>query len=226
MLRPATWKMIVIVPAAGSESAMVSGKRSPVSLTRRMTNWPAFRFCAIFGASTFIRQMFGASCCFSRMVNTLRLASGGWARRECRVCNLLIVRRSGRTVPQSCRLAHHLTNRPKRTSEMRHLLHPDREHPLQVEFRVGAERDQRLGPLDSLELEHVSGDEVGQFLVRPDADHRHDVERAGDRITSATPSSALSACAVSGIKSRLAEISTNAVTMVQILRLISSSSST
>ena len=55
MLRPATWKMIVIVPAAGSESAMVSGNRSPVSLTRRMTNCPAFRFCAIFGASTFIR---------------------------------------------------------------------------------------------------------------------------------------------------------------------------
>ena len=48
---PTTWKTIVIVPFAASESAIVRGMRSPVSSAMRMMNWPGLCLEAICASS-------------------------------------------------------------------------------------------------------------------------------------------------------------------------------
>ena len=64
VLLPTTWKMMVTVPLAASRYATVSGTLSPVSLTRRTTNWPGRILRAIWGASSvrLIRSRLVSSC--------------------------------------------------------------------------------------------------------------------------------------------------------------------
>jgi rhodanese-related sulfurtransferase len=62
------------------------------------------------------------------------------------------------------------------------LLHPNREHALQVVTRIGAKRNQRLGRLDAVDLVHARGDDVGKRLVRAHAHHRHQIEASRDRV--------------------------------------------
>ena len=62
---PTTWKTMVTVPSLGSESTMVRGMRSPLSSTRRMTNWPGLRFLAISGAMTLSLTIWGVRTSFS-----------------------------------------------------------------------------------------------------------------------------------------------------------------
>ena len=45
VLLPIDWMISVIVPAAGSASAIVSGMRSAPGPSRTMTNWPGCRIC-------------------------------------------------------------------------------------------------------------------------------------------------------------------------------------
>ena len=49
---PTSWTTIVIVPAARLKSVMLIGTRSPVSVTRRITNWPGAALRATSGAWT------------------------------------------------------------------------------------------------------------------------------------------------------------------------------
>jgi hypothetical protein len=64
---PTAWKTRVMVPAAGSASAMVSGMRSSYSPSWTMTNWPGWRSRAISGASTSMRCTCGAIRRVARM---------------------------------------------------------------------------------------------------------------------------------------------------------------
>ena len=50
------------------ESTMVSGNRSPVSLSRRMTNWPGLRLAAMSRASRRMRKIAGANALFSMIL--------------------------------------------------------------------------------------------------------------------------------------------------------------
>src|SRR5664280_2017431 len=52
VVRPTSWITIVIVPAARLKSVMLIGIRSPVSVTRRITNWPGAALRATSGAWT------------------------------------------------------------------------------------------------------------------------------------------------------------------------------
>ena len=61
VLLPIAWMMSVIVPAAASPSAMVSGMRSAPGPRRTMTNWPGRRISAIRGALTTRRVTLGES---------------------------------------------------------------------------------------------------------------------------------------------------------------------
>ncbi len=65
---PTSWKISVIVPAAGSWSAMVSGMRSPCSSAMTMTNCPALALRATCGASTTISLVTSLRTCFSRIL--------------------------------------------------------------------------------------------------------------------------------------------------------------
>ncbi len=58
--RPTAWMMRVMVPAAGSSSAIVSGMRSAPLPTRTMTNWPGLRARATRGARMSMRWSLGA----------------------------------------------------------------------------------------------------------------------------------------------------------------------
>ena len=51
-MRPTSWTTIVIVPAARLKSVMLIGIRSPVSVTRTITNWPGAALRATSGAWT------------------------------------------------------------------------------------------------------------------------------------------------------------------------------
>src|SRR3954454_3003742 len=57
----------------------------------------------------------------------------------------------------------------------------DREAFFEVGARVDAERDQRLGSRDALDLREVQRDDIGEVLVVLDADVRDKVDAAGDR---------------------------------------------
>src|SRR5205085_12400351 len=57
---PTACTTMLIVPPAGSEFSIVSGMRSPCSLTRTMTNWPGFCSRAIREASITKRLIPGA----------------------------------------------------------------------------------------------------------------------------------------------------------------------
>ena len=60
VLMPTAWMIRVMVPAAGSSSAMVSGIRSRPWPARTMTNWPGLRARATRGASMTMRCSCGA----------------------------------------------------------------------------------------------------------------------------------------------------------------------
>jgi hypothetical protein len=69
---------MVMVPRAGSVSAMVSGIRSPSSLALRMTNCPGLAFLAISGASISLRMMVPSA--ISSRLTMVNIASSGSKR--------------------------------------------------------------------------------------------------------------------------------------------------
>jgi hypothetical protein len=75
VLLPIAWMTRVIVPAALSTSAIVSGMRSAPGPRRTITNCPGWRISAIRGASTTRRVTLGDSCalltigCISLRIN-------------------------------------------------------------------------------------------------------------------------------------------------------------
>ena len=57
------------VPSLASQSASVSGMRSPTSSTRMTTNWPGLAFLATAGASIFIKSTTGHSFSLVTILN-------------------------------------------------------------------------------------------------------------------------------------------------------------
>ncbi len=78
---PTSWTTSVIVPAAASEAAIVSGMRSPVSVGSTITNCPGLCLRAISGASTTKRWNLGAISSLLMILNTRVPPARACARR-------------------------------------------------------------------------------------------------------------------------------------------------
>ncbi len=72
--------------------------------------------------------------------------------------------------------------RPRRATDGRSVVEAERERLLEVDVRVGAERDERLGAHDALDLADPVRDDVGELVVLLDPHHRDEVRLARHRV--------------------------------------------
>src|ERR1700694_1374699 len=95
----------------------------------------------------------------------------GWTRLARRTDRTTMVH--PRTVAHAMNSRSHSTTRKTEWITMPMLFRSQVPHGLEIMAAVRLERDQGAGVGDARQGGHPAGDDIGQFLMAPNADHRH-----------------------------------------------------